>query len=497
MARQSRVSQVMFAQELHTENLLTLPNVVGTGTGYRQKNGEFTNEVCVQIFVERKYPLDQLPPGTIVPAEVTGGEARPIRTDVIEAGPLDAFQDTTRYRPVPGGCSAGPQQSNSAGTLGGWAADNTDDTIVLLTNNHVISNLDIQPTLRGVCQPGRLDGGTFPADQIGTLKRDVTLTTVPSTSPTVPAVTAVDAAIGTMTVDRTDNVLNVGPAIYELQAPALGMNVQKRGRTTQLTTNGTITSINGTFTISYRNRTRLGRIANSFVITSTDGNQFSAPGDSGSLITNQQRGQLNNTLPVVGLLYAGGTNSMNVPITIANDINAVLAALNLTTVCDAAVRALIEAIFGASERATAAPPRIMARKEAQLRRLRSRVLAETTVGKNVVAFVEENAADLSGALMEDEDVFGLAVRLIEPWLRLKNNFEILEAPIDSDTVQAFTQLADRLAKVRPALREQLASFDAVVSQAEGVTVRELLRKARPGKGSAKKKTTRRKSTKTT
>jgi hypothetical protein len=486
----------MFAQELHTESLLTLPNVIGTGTGYRQKNGEYTNEVCVQIFVERKYPLEQLPPGTIVPTEVTAEEARPIRTDVIETGPLDAFQDTTRYRPVPGGCSIGPQQSNSAGTLGGWAADNTDDTIVLLTNNHVISNLDTQPTLRGVCQPGRLDGGTFPADQIGTLKRDVALTTVPSTSPTLPAATAVDAAIGTMTVDRTDNVLNVGPAIYELQSPTLGMNVQKRGRTTQLTTNGTITSINGTFTISYRNRTRLGRIANSFVITSTDGNQFSAAGDSGSLITNQQRGQLNNTLPVVGLLYAGGTNTMNVPITIANDINAVLAALNLTTVCDAAVRALIEAIFGASERVPAASTRVMERKEAQLRRLRSRVLTETPLGKNVVAFVEENAADLSGALMEDEDAFGLAVRLIEPWLRLKNNFEILEAPIDSDTVQAFAHLSERLAKLRPSLKEQMATFESAISRAEGVTVRELLRKGR-GKGSARKKTTRRKSTKTT
>jgi len=77
---------------------------------------------------------------------------------------------------------------------------------------------------------------------------------------------------------------------------------------------------------------------------------------------------------------------MNVPITIANDINAVLAALNLTTVCDAAVRALIEAIFGVSERVTTSP-RIMARKEAQLRRLRSRVLAETPQCRQVVAFV--------------------------------------------------------------------------------------------------------------
>jgi hypothetical protein len=48
--------------------------------------------------------------------------------------------------------------------------------------------------------------------------------------------------------------------------------------------------------------------------------------------------------------------------------------------------------------------------------------------------------------MEDEDVFGLAVRLIEPWLRLRNNFEILEAQIDPETVQAFAQLSERLVR---------------------------------------------------
>jgi hypothetical protein len=129
----------------------------------------------------------------------------------------------------------------------------------------------------------------------------------------------------------------------------------------------------------------------------------------------------------------------------------------------------------------------MARKEAQLRRLRTRVLAATPLGKDVVAFVEENAADLSGALMEDEDVFGLAVRLIEPWLRLRNNFEILEAEIDSGTVQAFARLSDRLAKVRPSLKEQMAAFEGVISQAEGVTIRDVIRKAHVGKGTAKRR----------
>ena len=81
---------------------------------------------------------------------------------------------------------------------------------------------------------------------------------------------------------RTNQAIGIGPAIYEVLVPAIGMNVQKRGRTTELTTNGQITSVGGTFNVTYRNQTRLGRIANSFIVTSTDGNVFSAAGDSGS-----------------------------------------------------------------------------------------------------------------------------------------------------------------------------------------------------------------------
>lgn len=64
-------------------------------------------------------------------------------------------------------------------------------------------------------------------------------------------VSPVDAAVGTITVDRTDNVLQIGPAVYETRAPALGMAVQKRGRTTGFTQNGQVTSINVTVTVNY------------------------------------------------------------------------------------------------------------------------------------------------------------------------------------------------------------------------------------------------------
>ena len=297
----------------------------------------------MQVFVRRKVAPHQLAADVMVPAELAMADG-PVTTDVVELHLPEAQQDTTRYRPVPGGCSIGPEATVSAGTLGGFACDDTDSTIVQLSNNHVISGLDAMPALRRIVQPGRLDGGVLPGDVIGALKRHVVVNTVPNVAGANPAVSVVDAAIGTGTVARTDEIRQLGvPAIYELQAPALGMNVQKRGRTTRLTTNGTVTSINVTTLITYRNQTRLGRVQNAFIITSTNGANFSAAGDSGSLILNQVRGELNGTFPVVGLLFAGGADNAGTPITIANDINAVFGALDIETVCTCVARAIIRA----------------------------------------------------------------------------------------------------------------------------------------------------------
>jgi hypothetical protein len=75
------------------------------------------------------------------------------------------------------------------------------------------------PAARRIVQPSRLDGGTLPGDVIGSLKRHVPLATVanPPGKP-LPSVTAVDAAIGSIVAERTDEVLQIGPGIYEVQA---------------------------------------------------------------------------------------------------------------------------------------------------------------------------------------------------------------------------------------------------------------------------------------
>ena len=483
MARPSREVLVRYAQEANEERLLDLPNVIGVATGFRERGGELTDEIAVQVFVERKLPRPRLAPSQIVPERVPGYEAAPVRTDVIETTVPEAQQDTTRYRPVPGGCSIGAEASVNAGTLGGWACDNTDDTIVLLSNNHVISNLDTLPALRRIVQPGRFDGGVLPDDVIGSLKRHVPVNTIanpPAAGAVIPT-SVVDAAIGRVDddIDIDHDVLQIGPAVYEIRAPALNMNVQKRGRTTRLTTNGRIVSVGMTFNTTYRNQTRISRVQNAFRIRLTDGNLFSDSGDSGSLIFDQQAGQLRGTLPVVGLLYAGGSFFDGTPFTDANDINAVFGALNLDTVCACIARAIIRAIFGApGEEATAASASAassgLRRRERELRKFRSRVLAQTRYGKVLDALITEDAALGGKVLAEDEEAFAAAVRALRPLRHEASYLELLDKPIDSQTVERFSELADHMARRNREVGARLKGVVGALRQLEGSTLGEVL-----------------------
>ena len=210
----------------------------GWAPGFAFAMAKFTDEICVQVLSERKLAPEALGAGQAIPSLVPGYEGANVRTDVVEASMPDALQDTTRYRPVPGGCSDRAGGYGQRWHLGGWACDELDETTVMVSNNHVISNLDNLPALRRIVQPARLDGGVLPGDVIGRLKRHQQVNTV-ANPPTVPVPTSVvDAAIGSIDagIDIDHDVLAIGPAIYELRAPALNMNVQKRGRTTQLTT---------------------------------------------------------------------------------------------------------------------------------------------------------------------------------------------------------------------------------------------------------------------
>ena len=291
----------------------------------------------------------------------------------------------------------------------------------------------------------------------------------------------VDAAIGSIDggIDIDHDVVDIGPAIYELRAPALNMNVQKRGRTTRLTTNGRITSVGMTFNCTYRNQTRISSIQNAFRITSTDGNVFSSPGDSGSLIFDQAAGQLSNTLPVVGLLYAGGTFNNGTPFTDANDINAVFGALNLSTACTCVARAIIRAILESLSREgpwrPPFPESELRRSERDFRRFRSRVLERSKYGKVLSELIAENAARGGKILAEDDEAFAAAVRALRPLGEYEvSYYELLEKPIDAKTIENLTELVGHVARSDRELGAQLKRVVGTLRQLEGSTLGHVL-----------------------
>lgn len=80
------VEQVREIKARYEQELLSKPNVVGLGIGYREVRGRMTDQVGLIVMVRRKVPRDQLAPHEVIPAEIEGipvdvrevGEVRPL-----------------------------------------------------------------------------------------------------------------------------------------------------------------------------------------------------------------------------------------------------------------------------------------------------------------------------------------------------------------------------------------------------------------------------------
>jgi hypothetical protein len=216
---------------------------------------------------------------------------------------------TDRYaRPVPIGVSTG-HTNITAGTIGCSVQVGCHN--YALSNNHVFADEGAAVLGDDILQPGPIDGGSAPADIIGTLYDFEPI--VFSTS----ANNIMDAAL-----IATDSTL-VGAATlgdgYDLPRTTPidavpGMNVMKYGRTTEFTS-GSVDAVDATVNVGYDSGT--ARFIGQIIIRP---GQFSAGGDSGSLIVVE--GGVDNRRPV-GLLFAGS----NV-VTIANPIAPILQRFN-------------------------------------------------------------------------------------------------------------------------------------------------------------------------
>lgn len=207
------------------------PNVTGAGIGFRRRDGQWTDEPVVVVMVAKKRPSALVSNRRLLPSTVEV-DGSPCGVDVIQAGPFsmgrvtDPAQEVTpaaaakipgRMRPPRPGCSiSNPLDGDTAGTLGLFVIDNTDGTMCVLSNNHVMARMGKGVRGDKIIQPGVADGGTAAKDTIATLKRWVPITT---------AGTKIDAAIAQL-VDQTN--LSLQPALDRMPPltaghPAIGI----------------------------------------------------------------------------------------------------------------------------------------------------------------------------------------------------------------------------------------------------------------------------------
>jgi hypothetical protein len=311
-SQQPDIRAALVAQERHNPRLRAIPGVVGTAVGLNP-GGQGVVKVFTASAGVAGIPasLDNVP----VAVEVTG--ILSARTD-----------PTSRQRPFLLGFSVG-HPAITAGTAGARVID-ASSAVYILSNNHVLANSNDASIGDATLQPGPYDGGVYPTDSMASLADFQVIDFSATGSNTMDAAIALTSADSFSNSTPLDDGYGVPSAalfgdansdgVFDNKADLLNLEVQKYGRTTKLT-HGTITGINGSFSVCYEDFFGFCLLSANYddQLVITPGT-FSAGGDSGSLIVTYD----GNKNPV-GLLFAGSST-----MTIANRIDLVLDRFNVT-----------------------------------------------------------------------------------------------------------------------------------------------------------------------
>ena len=323
------LSEVIAAKESVEERILKQPGVTGIDVGYKYVGGHRTEEVAIRVMVEKKNVA--VPAEEKVPDTIDG-----IKTDVIErtyflqdamknkmkVDDISLQADTGNYSPVKGGISIGPCRVVGGfvfvGTLGAIVKDNATGNPLLLSNFHVMCIDNGWHVGDTMAQPGRVDGGSCPANVVGTLQR-AALTGL------------VDCAVSSLSGRGFSCEIVALGKVAGTAVATLGMPVRKRGRTTGLTF-GFVDSVSLSVNIDYGNGIGVRTLTNQIGIRPDTAHNpaFGDHGDSGSAV-------VDGTVHVVGLHFAGSNDGHG----IANQIANVLTALNVS-MCVAPVKPILK-----------------------------------------------------------------------------------------------------------------------------------------------------------
>lgn len=300
---------------------MAIPGVVGTAVGLDQDS-----RAVVKVFTARGGVAGI--PGRLedvrVQPVVTGEfyalpkpESKPGKPPKQPEEPIDP---TARFdRPVPIGVSTG-HIDITAGTISCRVIKGGN--VYALSNNHVYADENRANIGDKVLQPGPIDGGSSPADAIGTLADYVTIKFDGTDNTVDAAIASVIEDKGVPRVAKSTPSDGYGAPKSTTAAVSINQKVKKYGRTTGLT-NGRVYALNATVNVGYDSG--VARFVGQIVITPGG---FSAPGDSGSLIVVDDRKGKNvgpDDRKPIGLLFAGSDLY-----TVANPIDEVLNKLQVT-----------------------------------------------------------------------------------------------------------------------------------------------------------------------
>lgn len=290
-------------QEWHTEHLLAIPGVVGTGVGVGADGMP-----VIKVYTQRAR-VPELPgnlAGIPVKVEVIG---------MVVALASNDYDSTARFaRPVPIGISTG-HPDITAGTIGARVKDDAGN-LYALSNNHVYADSNDARLWDNVVQPGSLDGGSLPEDEIGRLADFIRIDFAGANNIVDAAIALTDSSL----LDTSTMPGGYGPPNMATRTAYIDQAVQKCGRTTGCTS-GYISEISVTLNVCYEGTifvcSKYARFVDQIGISP---GTFSSGGDSGSLIVTNDAAR-----NPVALLFAGSSS-----LTFGNPIDAVLSSLDIT-----------------------------------------------------------------------------------------------------------------------------------------------------------------------
>lgn len=257
-------------------------------------------------------------------------EVAPNETEIIYIGRQRTLWTRSRNQPLRLGCSISPADVSYSGTLGCFCRDQLTGDIGILSNNHVLGNINRTKPGTPIVQAARGDLGSSPADNIADFTR-----MVPIQFGGMP--NAVDAAFAKLTdhnrgedrstiFDSSEPPLPVVKLAPQNPVQAFpGMPVLKTGRTTRHR-KGRVVAINVNNYLVNMPGVGVARFDNQVIVEMANNPvaSFSEPGDSGSLITDHKGNP-------VALLFAGSASggAGNVGFTAGNPISVVEAQLSV------------------------------------------------------------------------------------------------------------------------------------------------------------------------